>query len=159
MWLRCFALSATIGVHPRFTHRPAFQRLITGRIDHNPFVRTVVLVLSATVLVLERIVTTERTFDHDRRLSEDRIEYEYSHCPNFLWLALHGCVAPLGLEDFFTLRFRWLTHTGKGCGSPPGLSRAETGRFLSPLRGFGMVCGLQGPRVVTRGYLLWQLRS
>ena len=38
---------------------------------------------------------------------------------------LHGCVAPSGLEAFFTLRFRWLTHTGKGCGGPPGLSRRD----------------------------------
>ncbi len=41
------------------------------------FVRTVVLVLSATVLVLvlEGIVMAEPTFDHG--VSEDRIEYEY----------------------------------------------------------------------------------
>ena len=56
-------------VNPR-----SIRRRIARRIDRNSYVRTVLLVLSATVLVLERIVTTEPTFDHERLDVFPRIE-------------------------------------------------------------------------------------
>ena len=54
--------------------------------------------------------------------------------PIFRGSLYHGCVAPSGLEDFFTLHFRWLTHTGKGCGDPLGLNRRDGALSVAALR-------------------------